>query len=437
MWNYRTIELQNYSFRMLGLCSGECPGPPADSRWELPYCFSLRFLSHLLAPSYGFPLASMMLTMRPSTTSSSGLRNCNRWASWHQWYLVVVQGTLIVVCFGRNNHDLRCPSAFGQYLPFKSVLATWCPYSSWESRFMPSLLQVNCVVNFRCCSGAPCLRMPWITQFPNLSQERFKAYGTLLIDCGPRFHRICIINRPTWVDMKLEIMPESGFLNLDIFLWFCYVLQAFTLCARCHPAGAFSSPPNMPQKFGTRLFEILSFWVSFRGPRWVHVKFCYFWFVALNQIGMSIRMANAVCMCIRICLASTLNLTSFICLRKRWRNTCTIVRIDRTVLTADATARGSIFSYNAASTMKHEVSSTVGVCRWRIWRPFLSDVKRDYRFFGLRDPSHWLRAAIPSNLQHKSSQMVGYDDAGNNARIRILEFGCFLWFSYVLQAFMR
>ena len=51
--------------------------------------------------------------------------------------------------------------------------------------------------------------------------------------------------------------------------------------------------------------------------------------------------------------------------------------------------------------------------------------------FGLRDPSHWLRAAIPSNLPHKSSQMVGYD-AGNDARIRILEFW---WFFVILLCF--
>ena len=51
--------------------------------------------------------------------------------------------------------------------------------------------------------------------------------------------------------------------------------------------------------------------------------------------------------------------------------------------------------------------------------------------FCLRDPSHWLRVAIPSNLPYKSSEMVGYD-AGNDARIRILEFR---WVFVILWCF--
>ena len=61
------------------------------------------------------------------------------------------------------------------------------------------------------------------------------------------------------------------------------------------PRRVLFSPQNMPPEVWNT-----SFWDFVIWGQWVHLKFCYAWFVALKQIGMSIRMANAVCMSIRI-----------------------------------------------------------------------------------------------------------------------------------------
>ena len=65
--------------------------------------------------------------------------------------------------------------------------------------------------------------------------------------------------------MTLDMKPESGFLNLDVFLWFYGVLQALYELG-VTPQGLFFRRKTCPQKFGTCPFGILSFWVRFRVP---------------------------------------------------------------------------------------------------------------------------------------------------------------------------